>query len=337
MDLLTESKLESQSDVGAGSEIVAAKASRLPAWLRFLDSDYFPQGCQTVRALPVKSRLSRWFPFLFLHFFAALALLFPPSPFVLGTIVFLYFFRMFAITAFFHRYFAHRAFKTSRLAQFIFAFWGGLAVQRGALWWAAHHRHHHKVSDETGDVHSPRMDGFIWSHIGWITADCNMPTRYELIGDLTRYPELVFLNRFDWIPGLSLGFFLLFLGIFLENYFPAVGTSGREMALWGFFVSTVILFHGVCSINSFAHIFGKRRYDIKDDSKNNFWLALITLGEGWHNNHHRFPGTARQGFYWWEIDITYYILRFFSLFGLVWDLRPVPAEAYESEAGVHEP
>ena len=202
---------------------------------------------------------------------------------------------MFAITAFFHRYFAHRAFKTSRIAQFVFAFWGGLAVQRGALWWAAHHRHHHKVSDESGDVHSPRMDGFIWSHIGWITADCNMPTRYELIGDLTRYPELVFLNRFDWIPGLEFRIFLALFRHFSRKLLPSVGTSGLEMALWGFFVSTVILFHGVCSINSFAHIFGKRRYNVKDDSKNNIWLALITLGEGWHNNHHRFPGTARQG------------------------------------------
>ncbi|MDX1990075.1 MAG: acyl-CoA desaturase [Candidatus Obscuribacter sp.] len=302
---------------------------RLPAWLGFLDSDYFPSGRTAVMNLPVKSRASRWFPFIFLHGFALLALFYKPSTFALSLAVFLYFFRMFAITAFFHRYFSHRTYKTSRPAQFLFAFWGGLAVQRGALWWASHHRNHHRYSDRDGDIHSPVKSGFIWSHLGWITADCNMPTRYETIGDFSRYPELVFLNRFDWLPPLFLGLGLYALGWFLELHFPSLATSGCELVLWGFFVSTVVLFHGVCSINSLSHILGSQRYRTDDSSKNNFLLALITLGEGWHNNHHRFPGAVRQGFFWWEVDMTYYLLLLFRALGLVWDLHPVPSAVYE--------
>lgn len=302
---------------------------KLPRCLGFLDSDYFPSGRSTVLSLPLKSRASRWLPFAFLHSFALLALFHKPSAFALCLAVFLYFFRMFAITAFFHRYFSHRTFKTSRPAQFLFAFWGGLAVQRGALWWASHHRNHHRYSDRDGDIHSPVKSGFLWAHMGWITADCNMPTRYENIGDFSRYPELVFLNRFDWLPPLCLGLGLYLLGCFLDVCFPVLATSGVELVLWGFFVSTVVLFHGVCSINSLSHMIGSQRFRSDDASRNNFFLALITLGEGWHNNHHRCPGSVRQGFFWWEVDMTYYVLLLMGALGLVWDLHPVPASVYQ--------
>ena len=321
--------VETEASSSCGTPSHWGFAFKLPAWLGFLDSDHFPSGRSEVLNLPVKSRASRWFPFIFLHFFALLALFHKPSPFAICLAVFLYFFRMFAITAFFHRYFSHRTFKTSRAAQFLFAFWGGLAVQRGALWWASHHRNHHRYSDRDGDIHSPIKSGFIWSHIGWITADCNMPTRYEIIGDFSRYPELVFLNRFDWLPPLFLGLALYGLGCFLGLHYPSLSTSGNELVLWGFFVSTVVLFHGVCSINSLSHIWGSRPYRTDDSSKNNFLLALITLGEGWHNNHHRCPGSVRQGFFWWEVDMTYYFLRLYRALGLVWDLHPVPAAVRE--------
>ncbi len=322
---LQSTDLEDSTKAGAASWV---NSIVLPRGLKWLDSDYFGVGVESVKSLPAQTNLSRWIPFLILHLLALPAFFMPVSPLAIGVCVFLYSIRMFAITAFFHRYFAHKCFKTSRLAQFVFAFWGGLAVQRGALWWAAHHRHHHKNSDKVGDVHSPVMRGFIWSHIGWITADCNMPTRYELIPDLTRYPELVFLNRFDWIPAAVLIITLYASGCLLQTYCPALHTSGLELLLWGFFVSTVVLFHCVCSINSLSHIFGNQRYETDDDSKNNFLLALITFGEGWHNNHHRYQSAARQGFYWWEVDLTYYVLKLFSLTGIIWQLRPVPDEAY---------
>ncbi len=297
---------------------------------RWLDSDYFPAGAEQVRALPKVSRASRWLPFVFLHLGALGILVVGFSPLALLVTVTLYWVRMFAVTAFYHRYFAHRTYKTSRVAQFVFAIMASSSAQRGPLWWAAHHRNHHRLSDKVGDLHSPTISGFIWSHIAWITADANMPTDYESISDLTKFPELVLLNRFDWIVPTMLGISLLLTGFVLEQYFPQLQTSALQLLVWGFFVSTVLLFHGTATINSLTHMFGSERYHTDDHSKNNFFLALITLGEGWHNNHHRFPGAVRQGFYWWEIDVTYYILRVMEKIGIVWDLRPVPVEAYGS-------
>ena len=252
----------------------------------------------------------------------------------------LYWVRMFAITAFYHRYFSHRTFKTSRLVQFIFAVLGNSSVQRGPLWWAAHHRRHHKLSDQPGDSHSPVVDGFLWAHIGWITADCNMPTDYKQIPDWTRYPELVLLNRFDWFVPLLMALALYLFGSWLGSISVVTAgvletnplhTSGAQMLVWGFFVSTVVLFHCTASINSLTHMWGSRRYETGDDSRNNMLLALVTMGEGWHNNHHRYQGSVRQGFYWWEVDLSFYILKVMEALGLVWDLRPVPAEAYSGD------
>lgn len=236
----------------------------------------------------------------------------------------LYFLRMFAITAFYHRYFSHRAFRTSRWMQCIFAAIGGMAAQRGALWWAAHHRDHHRHADLPADLHSPSQHGFMQSHAGWFLSDRGYlhPKGRKL--EWEDYPELRWLDRFDLLMPTALAVGLFGLGELLRVVAPSLGTSGWQLFVWGFCISTVVLFHATVSINSLAHRFGSRRYNTRDDSRNNFWLALITLGEGWHNNHHHFPGSVRQGFYWWEVDITYYVLRAMQSVGLVWDLKPVP-------------
>ena len=251
------------------------------------------------------------------------------SWFAVSSAVFLYFFRMFAVTGFYHRYFSHRTFSTSRAWQFVLALWGATCVQKGALWWAYTHRHHHQHSDDEHDKHSPRQRGFLWSHVGWILSARNFPTDYSKVKDLAKYPELVFLNRFDTLVPILFAVLLFILGAVLERVAPGLGTNGPQMLVWGFFISTTALFHGTSCINSMAHIWGRRRYETGDDSRNSFLLSLITLGEGWHNNHHRHMGCTRQGFYWWEIDITYYLLRAMSWTGLIWDLRPVPATAYD--------
>ncbi len=236
----------------------------------------------------------------------------------------LYFIRMFAITAFLHRYFSHRSFKTSRLIQFVFAIMASTAVQRGALWWASHHRKHHQKSDSKDDVHSPNTHGFIWSHIGWLTSSKNFETDYNAIKDFAKYPELIFLNRYNKLVPAFLGLGLYYFGVLAAGTWPWLETSGSQVLIWGFFISTTILFHGTATINSLAHIFGNQRFKTGDQSRNNLWLSLITLGEGWHNNHHHYMHSARQGFYWWEIDITYYGLKVMSWVGIIHDLKPVP-------------
>jgi len=242
----------------------------------------------------------------------------------------LYAVRMLAITGFYHRYFAHRTFHTSRAMQFLFAVLGALAVQRGPLWWASHHRHHHAHSDQKDDVHSPSQRGFLWSHLGWFMTRSNFRTRVELVEDLARFPELRFLDRFDALLPLILVGVLYATGAILEYAAPSLGTSGAQLLVWGFCISTVALYHATFSVNSLAHTIGRRRYATRDQSRNNWWLALLTFGEGWHNNHHHFPGAARQGFFWWEIDITYYILRALAATGLVWNLKPVPVPIREA-------
>lgn len=272
---------------------------------------------------------SRCFSLFFLHAGCLGVIWVGWSWFAIWVAVFLYFTRMFAITAFLHRYFSHRSFKTSRPMQFLFAVAAGTAAQRGALWWAAHHRKHHKESDNETDVHSPHTHNFLWSHMGWITSPRNFATDYDVIKDFARFPELVYLNRFNKIVPLLLGVSLYFLGDWAASRWPSLETSGWQIVVWGFFISTTVLFHGTQTINSLAHIYGRRRFDTTDHSKNNFWLSLITLGEGWHNNHHYYMHSTRQGFYWWEIDPTYYGLKIMSWLGLVSDLKPVPERILE--------
>ena len=246
------------------------------------------------------------------------------SPVAVISAIALYLIRMFAITGFYHRYFSHRSFKTSRAAQFLFALLGCTAVQKGPLWWAAHHRHHHRCSDQEADVHSPVQHGFWWSHAFWFLASVNFKTHYDRIRDFSKYPELVFLTRYDMVIPVLFAMAIYLTGFLLEVFMPQLGTTGMQMLIWCFFISTIVLGHATFTINSLAHVIGKRRFKTKDNSRNNWFLALITLGEGWHNNHHRHPGSVRQGFYWWEIDLTYYILRLMAMVGIVWDLHPVP-------------
>jgi len=269
-------------------------------------------------------------PFVLLHAGCLGVLWVGVSPFAVGIAIALFALRMFAVTAFYHRYFSHRAFRTSRAAQFAFAVLGAAAVQRGPLWWASHHRHHHVHSDSPTDKHSAREHGFLWSHLGWFLARESFATRLELVPDLARYPELRWLDRYDAAVPAALAVALYGLGAWLEASAPGLGTSGAQLVVWGFCISTVTLSHSTFTINSLAHRFGARRYATRDDSRNNLWLALLTFGEGWHNNHHHFPGAARQGFYWWEVDFSYYGLRLLAALGLIWDLRSVPAAVREA-------
>lgn len=266
----------------------------------------------------------RCLPFVAMHLMCLGVIWVGWSPFAVSVAVALYVIRMFAITGIYHRYFSHRTFKTSRFGQFMFALLGACAVQRGPLWWAAHHRHHHRYSDTENDRHSPIQHGFLWSHMGWFMARSNFATNLRAVSDLAKFPELRFLDRFDILVAISLAVGIYFFGVLVASLDPDLGTSGLQLLIWGFFISTVAVYHGTYTINSLAHQIGRKRYETGDTSKNSFILSLITLGEGWHNNHHHYPGSVRQGFYWWEVDISYYILVVLSWMGVVWDLRPVP-------------
>lgn len=267
----------------------------------------------------------RVIPFILMHLACLWVFVVGWSPVALWVAFFSYLLRMFAITAFYHRYFSHKAFKTSRVCQFLFAVLGATATQRGPLWWAAHHRRHHCYSDKDKDVHSPRH-GFIWSHMGWFLSLKHFKTRVEWVRDLAKFPELRWLDRFDIVIPVVYAASLWWLGHALQAIYPELNTNGWQMVIWGYFVSSIVLIHCTLMVNSLAHVSGKKRFDTGDDSRNNAFLALIALGEGWHNNHHHYPVSARQGFYWWEVDISYYLLRLMALFGLIWDLKEVPPE-----------
>lgn len=266
----------------------------------------------------------RCIPFVLMHLACFAVIWTGVSAFAVWFCIGFFWLRMFAITAFYHRYFAHRSYCTSRVMQFIFALLGNMAAQRGALWWAGHHRHHHQHSDQPGDLHSPVQRGFVWSHMGWFTCDASFRTPYERIKDFAKFPELVFLNRYDsLVPTLTI-LLIYALGEYLALMAPELKTNGLQLLAWGFFVSTTLLFHSTVTINSLAHVWGRRRFETDDSSRNNAILALITLGEGWHNNHHHYPVSARHGFARWELDITYLLLLLMKKAGLIWDLKPVP-------------
>jgi stearoyl-CoA desaturase (delta-9 desaturase) len=230
----------------------------------------------------------------------------------------LYLPRMFFVTGAYHRYFSHRSYKTSRWFQFVLALGATMTAQKGPLWWAAHHRMHHKLSDQPGDLHSVMQNGFWWSHMGWILSRDLEDTDHSRIKDFAKYPELVWLDRLWLVPPVAVGVATFFIG----GFFALV---------WGFAVAQVLCWHGTFTINSLSHLWGGRRYVTSDDSRNNFVLATITLGEGWHNNHHHYQVSARNGFMWWEIDVTYYVLRALAAVHLVRDLHGVPAHVLESD------
>ena len=230
----------------------------------------------------------------------------------------LYALRMFAVTAGYHRYFSHRAFKTGRAFQFILAFLAQTSAQRGVLWWAANHRHHHRYSDTAEDTHSPVRDGFWHAHLGWFFTERRTRTDLAAIRDLAKYPELRWLDRHPYLPAVLAGFVVWLL-------------AGWSSLVVGFFWSTVAVWHATFSINSLAHVIGRRRYVTGDQSRNNWWLALLTFGEGWHNNHHHYQSAARQGFRWYEFDVSFYVLKTLSATGLIWDLRAPPADVVRGE------
>jgi len=257
-------------------------------------------------------------PFVLTHVVCLAAIWTGVTGTALAIAVVLYLVRMFGVTAGYHRYFSHRSFRTSRAGQFLLALLAQTSAQRGILWWAAKHRHHHRHSDSLDDVHSPRHHGFWYAHLGWIFRPQHGATDYAAVADLARFPELRFLDRHQYLPAavLAVGTWLL------------AGWSGLVV---GFFWSTVALYHGTFMINSLAHVHGTQRYITGDDSRNNWWLALITLGEGWHNNHHAYQRSTRQGFRWWEVDPTFYALKAFSWAGVVWELGAPPREVVRNE------
>jgi stearoyl-CoA desaturase (delta-9 desaturase) len=226
-----------------------------------------------------------------------------------------YLLRMWAVTAGYHRYFAHRSYKTSRAFQLVLAVVGATAMQNGPIWWASSHRRHHRYADTPEDPHSPVLRGFLYAHLGWIFDRTKpAPRDYSNVRDLVRYPELRFVDEHEWLPLVGYAFACLAIG----------GVPG---VVWGFVVSTLAVFHATLLINSLAHVWGSRRYSTPDRSRNNAVLALLTLGEGWHNNHHHCMSSARQGFFWWEVDATYYVLRALARLGLVWGVREPPPAA----------
>jgi stearoyl-CoA desaturase (delta-9 desaturase) len=308
------------------SSTAQTSSTRGTSWLHRLRL-WFDAGAAEPESAAGERRIDwlRALPFIALHLACLGVFWVGVSPVAVAAAVALYAIRMFALTGFYHRYFSHRAFRTSRVVQFFFAVIGAACVQRGPLWWAAHHRNHHRHADTELDPHSPTVYGFLWSHAGWFLTPAAFQIDLDRVPDLRGYPELRWLDRYDTAIPIALAVAMYGLGAVLHELLPSWGTSGPQMLVWGFFVSTVVLFHATVTINSLAHRFGRRRYATGDNSRNNLWLALITFGEGWHNNHHFYPGSARQGFRWWELDLTWYGLRLLAAMGLVWDLKPVPA------------
>jgi stearoyl-CoA desaturase (Delta-9 desaturase) len=268
-------------------------------------------------------------PIFLMHFIALGAFFTGFSWAAFIAIVITYVVRVFALTAGFHRYFSHRSFKTSRFFQFILAWVGASSAQLGPMWWAANHRHHHQHSDQPEDIHSPVIKDAFWAHIGWIMCRAYREIQFDRVKDLVKFPELRFVDRFHIFPVLSLIAVLYLTGTVLNTNFPELGTSGIQLVMWGFFVSTVLVYHVTFFVNSVTHIVGKKRFATNDESRNSWWVALLTFGEGWHNNHHRWPLSARQGMYWWEFDLTYWILRFLERIGVVWDIKVYPDKLYE--------
>jgi stearoyl-CoA desaturase (delta-9 desaturase) len=268
-----------------------------------------------------------WFrnlPFWLLHL-ACLAVIWVGwSWTAVAVAVVLFVVRMFAITAVYHRLLGHRTYKAPRWLTFLGAFVANSSGQRGPLWWAAHHRLHHRDSDEAGDAHSPGQHGFWHAHLLWFMTPGAFRTRLDMVPDLASHRELLWLDRFDTVAPVALALACIATGWLLGTYAPSLGTDAWQLLVWGFCISTVACAHATFTVNSLAHTWGSRPYATSDSSRNNAFIALLTLGEGWHNNHHRYPMTARQGFRWWQFDPTWWALCAMQTAGLVSGLKPVP-------------
>ncbi|MGE0042012.1 MAG: acyl-CoA desaturase [Vicinamibacterales bacterium] len=234
-----------------------------------------------------------------------------------------HFVRAVGLTLAYHRYFAHRAFQMSRGARFFWALAGTAAMQKGPIWWAGHHIDHHKYADREGDPHSPRVSGFYHAHVGWFLSDTRhdrLAPNNPVVRDFGGVPEIRWLDRWYVVPPLALA-----AGLYLAG--------GLPWLVWGFCLPTTTLAHATFAINTVNHLWGTRRFDTVDDSRNNLLTAVFAVGEGWHNNHHRYQRAARNGFYWWEVDVTWYVIRAMAAVGLAWDVQPVPARIYAEAAG----
>jgi stearoyl-CoA desaturase (delta-9 desaturase) len=248
-------------------------------------------------------------PFALMHIAALAVFLFPFHWSLVAWLVGSYFLRMFAVTAGYHRYFSHRSYRMNRFWQFAIAFLAETSAQKGILWWASHHRHHHLMSDRKADIHSAVQEGFWWSHVGWILSDQYDNYDPAAVADFGKYPELRWLDKYHLVPAIVYAVAIFLIG-------------GWDAFVWGFVLATVVLYHGTFFINSLSHVWGSRRFATPDESRNNFALAILTLGEGWHNNHHFYMSSVRQGIRWWEVDITFYVLKVLSFVGVTRDLRP---------------
>lgn len=255
--------------------------------------------------------------FFGIHVLAIVAFFVKPDLTAVLLCLALFLIRKFGITGGYHRYFSHRSFKTSRWFQYVLAWLGGMSAQKGALWWAAHHRHHHQHSDQEDDIHSVKQQGFYWAHVGWVLAPDYNDYDSKRVKDLTKFPELVFIDKYHFIPPMALAIATFLLGWLVTG----AASGGLTYFLWGFCLSTVILYHTTFAINSFCHLLGSRRYETGESSRNSFILAILTLGEGWHNNHHYYPHCARQGFFWWEFDPTYYVIKLLKAVRIVHEIK----------------
>lgn len=254
-------------------------------------------------------RLSRIATFIGWHVLVALGIwLFPPAAFDWVLCAIVYAIGMFAVTAGYHRYFSHKSYRTSRVGQLFLAVLAQMSIQKGVLWWASRHRHHHRFSDAAEDLHSPVQHGLFHAHLGWVSSHESLARDDARIPDLLAFPELRWLDRWYLVPPAALA-----CGMWLAG--------GTAALVWGFGVPLLLVQHATSTINSLSHVWGTRPYPTPDSSRNNALLALITFGEGWHNNHHHHQSSARQGFLWWELDVTWLVLRLLASVGLVWDLR----------------
>jgi len=275
-----------------------------------------------------KRALKFTIPFWGFHVAALGVFLVGFSWFALVFSVAMYMARGFGITGFFHRKFSHHAFKTGRVVQFAGAWLGTSAAQGGPLWWVAHHRRHHRTSDDEGDLHSPRVEGLRVAHYGWLERQSADATHLSEVEDLARFPELRWLDKRPWVPIVATGVMVMAVGIAVGRLFPATGTNGPQLLMWAFVLNTVALWHVTFAVNSVCHRWGRRSHKPPADSRNNLLIGLLALGEGWHNNHHSFPGASRHGFTRWQFDFTHLVLRTMARLGLAQELRPIPARLW---------
>lgn len=280
------------------------------------------------RTLTLGRALKFTVPFVLFHLAGLFVFMVGFSWFALGVSVLVYMARGFGITGFYHRKFSHHAFKTPRGVQFVGAWLGTSAAQGGPLWWVAHHRRHHRTSDELGDLHSPKVEGFQVAHYGWLARQSADQTHLDEVPDLAKFPELRWLDRNPWVPIAATGVGLFLAGILIGRVFPWTDTNGPQLVVWAFVLNTIFLWHVTFAVNSVCHVWGKRHHETTDDSRNNWLIGILALGEGWHNNHHRFPGTSRHGFKKSQVDFTHLVIRTMARFGLASDLHPVPARLW---------